>query len=227
MYRAGKDFGWIVAVSGSMFGGKSEDLIRRVHQMQRINDIVSKPLSIGVFKHSIDQRYSAHEIASHNGQRLEAIPVSSVSDLMEKVQKENYRVIVIDEVQFFQEELPYEGSERTGHQYAITAAIEQFARNKAFVIVAGLDKTFRGTNFGPMGEILSVADEVQKYQSICTQCGAAATVPQRLIDGRPARESDPTVVVGAKETYEPRCRNCHVVDRNDVLSLIGSKSNLA
>jgi thymidine kinase len=227
MYRAGKDFGWIVVISGSMFGGKSEDLIRRVHQMQRINDIVSKPLSIGVFKHSIDQRYSIHEIASHNGQRLDAMPVTTVKDLTAKVETESYRIIVIDEIQFFQEELSELGSQRTGHQYAITAAIEQFARNKAFVIVAGLDKTFRGTNFGPMGEILSIADEVHKYQSICTQCGAAGTLPQRLINGIPARESDPTIIVGAKETYEPRCRNCHVVDRGNENPLSEDVSKLA
>jgi thymidine kinase len=227
MYRAGKDYGWILAISGSMFGGKSEDLIRRVHQMQRINDIVSKPLSIGVFKHSIDQRFSTHEIASHNGQRLQAIPVTSVEELVEKVQKETYRIIVIDEVQFFHEEVPVSINERTGHQYRITAAIEQFAKQKSFVIVAGLDKTFRGTNFGPMGEILSVADEVHKYQSICTQCGGAATIPQRLINGVPARESDPTIVVGAKETYEPRCRNCHTLGRKDILSIVPDASSLA
>lgn len=227
MYRAGKDFGWIVAISGSMFGGKSEDLIRRVHQMQRINDIVSKPLSIGVFKHSIDQRYSIHEIASHNGQRLNAMPVATVDDLVAQVEKESYRIIVIDEVQFFQETLSDKERQRTGHQYAITVAIEQFARNKAYVIVAGLDKTFRGTNFGPMGEILSIADEVHKYQSICTQCGAAATLPQRLINGVPARDSDPTIIVGAKETYEPRCRNCHVVGRGDHSILKDDISRLA
>jgi thymidine kinase len=227
MYRAGKDFGWIVAISGSMFGGKSEDLIRRVHQIQRINDIVSKPLSVGVFKHSIDQRYSTHEIASHNGQRVQAIPVASVAELVNKVQNGAYRIIVIDEVQFFQEEAPITSKERTGHQYSITDAIEQFAKQKSFVIVAGLDKTFRGTNFGPMGEILSVADEVHKYQSICTQCGAAATLPQRLINGVPAKPSDPTIVVGAKETYEPRCRNCHTLGKEDGISLVADTGKFA
>lgn len=211
MYRAGLDYGWILAISGSMFGGKSEDLIRRVHQIERINEIVSKPLNVGVFKHSIDQRYSAKEIASHNGQRLAAAPVSSTEQLEGLVEDDRLHIVVIDEVQFFQEEIPVLERSQDGHKFKITRAIEHFAKQKKYVIVAGLDKTFRGTNFGPMGEILSIADEVFKHQSICTQCGAVATLPQRLINGKPASLHDPTVVVGATETYEPRCRNCHIV----------------
>lgn len=227
MYRAGKDFGWIIAISGSMFGGKSEDLIRRVHQMERINRIVPQPLSIGVFKHSIDTRYSVDEIASHNGQRVSAFPVSSVSELESQVQVYNHRIVVVDEAQFFQEEFPAGATERTGHQFTITATIERFAKDNRLVIVAGLDKTFRGNSFGPMGEILAVADEVHKHQSICTQCGGAATLPQRLIDGRPAKASDPTVIVGAKETYEPRCRRCHQVEQESRTAPDASSAKLA
>lgn len=146
------------------------------------------------------------EIVSHNGITLAAKPVSSVSELVSLVEKQDYRLIAIDEVQFFDEK------DEDGN-FLITKAVKQFADEKRLVIVAGLDKDFKGNPFGPIGELLALSDEKNFHTSVCAVCGAPATLPQRLINGKPASKNDPVVLVGANESYEPRCRRCHVVQK--------------
>lgn len=172
-----------------MFSGKSEELIRRVTRA-----IIAKQ-SVQVFKHAIDDRYVEMAVASHAGRTLIAEPISSSAQLVAAVAEES-QVVAIDEAQFLDLDL--------------TGVVGRLADAGKRVIVAGLDLDFRGEPFGPMPELLARAEVVEKLTAIC-RCGRAATRTQRLIQGRPAHEEDPIVLVGAAESYEPRCRSCHVV----------------
>lgn len=183
--------GWVEAIAGPMFSGKSEELIRRVTRA-----LIAKQ-QVQVFKPAIDDRYEAQAVASHLGRTLDAQPVSSVEQLRGAL-AEQTRVVAIDEAQFFASEL--------------VVLVDQLAQSGRRVILAGLDLDFRGEPFGPMAELLARAEVVEKLTAIC-HCGRAATRTQRLIHGRPAHESDPIVLVGAAESYEPRCREHHVVLR--------------
>ncbi len=182
--------GWIEVICGSMFSGKTEELIRRLRRAQIARQ------KIQVFKPTIDVRYANQAIASHNGLQENAIPVSDSAALRARVDPDS-TVIAIDEVQFFDE--------------GIIALCTDLANQGRRVICAGLDMDFRGMPFGPIPQLLAVAERVDKLQAICVVCGAAASRTQRLIEGRPATDDDPIVLVGASEVYEARCRAHHQV----------------
>lgn len=183
--------GWIEVVSGPMFSGKSEELIRRVTRATIARQHVQ------VFKPILDDRYDAVAVASHAGRTVEALPVHDVDDL-EAALDTDARVVAVDEAQFFDERL--------------VPLTQRWADGGRRVIVAGLDLDFRGVPFGPMPGLLAQAEVVEKLTAIC-RCGRAATRTQRLIGGHPAHEDDPIILVGAAESYEPRCREHHVVAR--------------
>lgn len=184
--------GWIECITGSMFSGKSEELIRRVRR-----GLFAKQRVI-VFKPSIDDRYSDLEVVSHNGNKVEAVNVSHSSEIMEHVQGD-HDIIAIDEIQFFDND--------------IVGVATQLAEEGYRVITAGLDMDFRGVPFEPVPEIMAVAEHVTKLQAVCSVCGAPSSRTQRLINGEPARFDDPIILVGAKESYEPRCREHHIVPK--------------
>jgi len=186
------DGGWIEVICGCMFSGKSEELIRRVKRAEIARQHVQ------VFQHGIDQRYGDRRVASHSGAFVDAIPVSAATEILEALEDET-QVVAVDEVQFFDE--------------GIVGVLEELADRGLRVIVAGLDLDFRGEPFGSMPALMARAEFVTKLQAICMQCGAPATRTQRLIDGQPAYDDDPIILVGASEVYEARCRNCHQVLR--------------
>jgi thymidine kinase len=188
--QKGKNDGWIEVICGSMFSGKSEELIRRVHRVQ----IAKK--KVQVFKPTIDTRYSIQYIYSHNGTKIEAINISNSRELLEKTEPDT-EVVAIDEAQFYDK--------------GIVTICQKLADQGRRVMVAGLDQDFRGEPFGPIPELLAVAEYIDKLQAICMICGSPASRTQRLVNGKPAKYSDPIILIGAKETYEARCRKCHVV----------------
>ncbi len=182
--------GGIEVICGGMFSGKSEELIRRVRRAQIARQHVQ------VFKHSLDDRYTPGAVASHDGTRLEAIPITRSGEISAKLAAP-LDVVAIDEVQFLDD--------------AIIPLAQQLADRGLRLILAGLDLDFRGEPFGPVPGLLALAERVDKLQAICLICGAGATRTQRLVDGQPAHYSDPVLLVGAKEGYEARCRDHHVV----------------
>ena len=184
--------GWIEVICGSMFSGKSEELIRRVRRVQ----IAKKKIQI--FKPTIDNRYAVQYIYSHNGTKVEAINVVESKEIMEKVEPDT-EVIAIDEAQFYDDD--------------IVLICQKLADQGKRVIIAGLDQDFRGEPFGPIPKLLAIAEYVDKLQAICMICGNTASRTQRLVNGQPAKYSDPTILIGAQESYEARCRKCHVVPK--------------
>jgi thymidine kinase len=191
MFITAKD-GWIEVICGSMFAGKTEELIRRIKRI----DYAKK--EVLVFRPRIDNRYSDNEVVSHSNYRHFAITIDSASEIANHVNKNTY-AIAVDEVQFF--------------DHSLIDVCEQYANQGMRVILAGLDKDFRGEVFGIMGDLLVRAEFVDKLSAICNVCGNPATRTQRLIEGKPAHYNDPIVLVGASEAYEPRCRHCHDVRR--------------
>ena len=182
--------GWIEVISGCMFAGKTEELIRR------INVLSYAKKNIIVFKPKIDNRYSDSEIVSHSGAKVPCLVVEKAQDILKKIEADT-EVVAIDEVQFFDKD--------------IVEVCEYLADKGIRVMVAGLDKDFRGESFGVMPELLTRAEFVTKLTAVCAKCGAPATRTQRLVNGKPAGFEDPIVMVGADESYEPRCRHCHLV----------------
>ena len=190
MYGKPSSSGWIEVVCGSMFSGKTEELIRRVRRAQIARQKVQ------VFKPAIDTRHAEWEVASHNGMQVEAVPVESTAQLRALIEPDT-TVVALDEVQFFDDD--------------VVALCEELASQGIRVIVAGLDMDFRGEPFGPTPTLLAHAERVDKLQAICVVCGGLASRTQRLINGQPADYDGPVVLVGASEVYEARCRGCHVV----------------
>ena len=182
--------GWIEVIYGPMFAGKSEGLIRRVRTLSFSNK------NIIAFKPAIDDRYSIDEIASHAGERYKAYAINKAQDILKYI-KEDTNIVAIDEVQFFDK--------------SIIEIIEDMANKGIRVIVAGLDKDFRGEPFGIMPELLARAEFVTKLSACCKVCGQGATRTQRIINGKPAYYEDPIILVGANESYEARCRKHHEV----------------
>ena len=170
-----------------MFAGKSEELIRLARRA-----LYAKK-SVQVFKPSVDNRYDEAMVVTHMGVRHEAIPVNSVAELEAKVDAK-VNVILIEEAQFFDQTL--------------VALSTRLADQGKEVILAGLDQDFRRKPFGPMPELMAVADEVVKLRAICMKCGAPASHTYRTINGKPAHKDDPIILIGATEAYEARCRNC-------------------
>lgn len=183
--------GFIEVVCGPMFAGKTEELIRRIKRLEYANQVVL------VFKPEVDNRYQAKdEIVSHDLSKKPSIIINSSKDIMAHIH-EGVNAVVIDETQFFDE--------------GIVEIVERLADRGIRVICGGLDRDFRGEPFGPMPKILALAEFVTKLTAICVKSGEPATRTQRLINGKPAHYNDPTILVGASESYEPRSRNYHEV----------------
>ena len=183
--------GWIEVVAGVMFSGKSEELMRRVRRA-----VIARK-RVQVFKSHLDSRYAGlFAVSSHDGRSVEAVPVDSSAQIAQRIDP-TAQVIAVDEAQFLDNGI-------------IDLATSLAARGRR-VILAGLDTDFRGEPFGPMPQLMAIAESVDKLHAICVLCGAPATRTQRLIDGEPAAWNSPTIMVGGRETYEARCRACHVV----------------
>jgi len=176
-----KDLGWIEVITGSMFSGKTEELIRRLRRAQIAQQ------KVAIFKPHIDHRYSVDHIVSHNEQKIPSISVRNVEEIIE--QSEDAQVIAIDEGQFFGLEL--------------VAVCEKLADEGKRVIVAGLDQDYQGKPFEPMPQILAIAESITKTLAICVKCGNPANKTYRITEARDR------VVVGAIDIYEARCRNCY------------------
>jgi thymidine kinase len=178
-----------------MFSGKSEELIRRVRRA-----IIAKR-SVQVFKSHLDERYAGiYRISSHDGRSVDAVPVDSATQIAHRMEP-GTQVVAIDEAQFLDD--------------GIVPLATTLAGRGVRVIVAGTDTDFRGEPFGPMPQLLAVAEVVDKLHAICVICGNPASRNQRLIEGRPARYDSPIIMVGGEESYEARCRGCHEVPRKD------------
>lgn len=184
--------GWIEVICGSMFCGKTEELLRRVRRA-----VIARQ-QIQVFKPAVDSRYGLGRVASHNGLAWESETVASSAQILERLQPET-TIVAIDEVQFFDE--------------GVADVCHQLAMAGLRVICAGLDLDFRGEPFGVMPRLMAQAELLDKLHAICVVCGAPASRTQRLIDGQPARFDDPVIVIGAAEKYEARCRDCHQIPR--------------
>ncbi|MBZ5749137.1 thymidine kinase [Metabacillus rhizolycopersici] len=201
-----KQSGWLEMICGSMFSGKSEELIRRVRRAQFAKQEVK------VFKPVIDNRYSEEEVVSHNGTSIICKPIASSVEILEHI-SEKTDVIAIDEVQFFDDD--------------ICDVLTLLANQGYRVIVAGLDQDFRGEPFSVVPKIMAIAELVTKLQAVCSVCGSPASRTQRLINGNPASYHDPIILVGAAESYESRCRHHHEVPGFPVKDFVkeNSKTN--
>jgi thymidine kinase len=189
--------GRIEVISGVMFSGKTEELIRRVRRA------IIAGKSVQVFKSHLDDRYlTRHSVTTHDGLEVEAQPVDSAAEIM-RLLRPATEVAAIDEVQFLD----------AGIIEATTALADRGVR----VVVAGTDTDFRGEPFGAMPSLMAIAEAVTKLHAVCVRCGAPACRNQRLIDGKPAHYDSPTIMVGGREKYEARCRACHEVPREDDL----------
>ncbi len=182
--------GWIEIICGSMFSGKTEELIRRVRRAEIARQHVQ------VFKPKLDDRYDVMRVASHDGGHYSANVIEDPREIMEQL-KPDTNVVGIDEAQFF--------------DWSVADVARLLADRGLRVIITGLDLDFRGEPFGPMPLLMAEAEMVDKLHAICVVCGSAASRTQRLINGAPARYSDPVILVGASEVYEARCREHHEV----------------
>lgn len=185
-----KQSGWVEVICGSMFSGKSEELIRRVRRATFAN------MTVQVFKPAIDNRYDDKAVVSHNGTSTNAIAIRKSEEIYEHLNP-NVDIVAIDEAQFFDD--------------TMVEMAEQLACKGIRVIVAGLDTDFRGEPFGPMPKFMAICESLTKLSAICPICGSPASRTQRLIDGKPASFDEPIILVGASESYEPRCRHHHEV----------------
>jgi len=181
-------------IAGVMFAGKSEELIRRVRRA-----IIAKK-RVQVFKSHLDDRYGVYKVTTHDGVSVEAEPADSSAEIVRELRRD-VEVVAIDEAQFLDP--------------AIVEVCSDLARRGLRVIVAGTDTDFRGEPFGPMPQLLAIAEVVDKLHAICVRCGNPASRNQRLINQQPARYDSPTIMVGGSESYEARCRHCHEVPRKD------------
>ena len=188
--------GWIEVVTGSMFSGKTEELLRRLRRAEIAGQ------SVATFSPAVDDRYGETTVGSHAGRQKSATVVPAegegVWEIRERLTDED--VVAIDEANFFSSEL--------------VAVCQRLADDGRRVLVSGIDQTYRGEPFEPLPQLMAVAEYVDKLRAICAVCGEPATRNQRLVDGDPAHADDPTIVVGAEESYEARCRNCHILRRD-------------
>lgn len=184
--------GWLEVICGSMFSGKTEELLRRVRRAAIAQQ------GVQLFKPAVDTRFGLSTVASHDGLKWEATVVADSTELFRAVNKAT-TVVAVDEVQFF--------------DLGIIDVCNDLAHRGLRVIVAGLDTDFRGQPFGPLPTLMAQAEQVDKLHAICMRCGSEASRTQRLINERPAYYEDPIVMIGASESYEARCRACHDVPR--------------
>ena len=176
----GKTQGWIEVVCGSMFSGKTEELLRRIKRAKFANQ------KILLVKPSIDVRYSDKNVVSHQGTSQDAVMVSNAEEIIDVW--ENEKVVAIDEAQFFDD--------------SILAVCNKLSKSGVRVIVAGLDMDYLGNPFGPIPNLLAIAEYVTKVHAICVSCGNLAQFSHRIVN------NDEQVVLGAVEEYEPLCRTC-------------------
>ena len=184
--------GKITVVTGSMFAGKSEELIRLARR-----SLYAKK-RVQVFNPSFDDLFDPAMVVTHMGIRHEAVPVANTAELRRRLSP-RAQVILVEEAQFFDAPI-------------VDLAVE-LADRGVEVVLAGLDQDFRRQPFGPMPELMAVADEVIKLRAICINCGAPASHTYRSIDGKPAHWDDPVILIGATEAYEARCRRCYEIRR--------------
>ena len=189
MYQSYRD-GWVETITGCMFAGKTEELIRRI----KVLEFAKK--EIMVFKPVIDNRYSETKVVSHAGSSVESHVIKDAAEILEYV-KDSTQVVAIDEVQFF--------------DMNVCDVCNELADRGIRVMAAGLDTDFRGEPFGPMPKLLTQAEFCTKLAAVCNKCGAPGTRTQRIVNGKPASYNEPIVMVGAAESYEARCRHCHEV----------------
>ena len=192
--------GRLEVICGSMFSGKTEELMRRLKRAEFAKQNVLP------IKHHIDKRKSNTYIVSHDGRERAAFPVDNGVIAVEKILElanKNIDIVGIDEIQFFPNK--------------VIDVICQLVERGKRVVVAGLDLDFRGEPFGIMPILMSIADEVTKLKAICVICCRDAHHSQRIIDGKPAKYDDPIILVGAEECYEARCRDCFIIDKQPVL----------
>ncbi|MGC2310888.1 MAG: thymidine kinase [Candidatus Babeliaceae bacterium] len=186
-----KIHGSLEVICGSMFSGKSEELIRRLRRAELAQ------LKVQVFKHTLDNRKTTDHIHAHSGSKIAAVALDHVKNLNSFILSPT-QVIGIDEVQFFPS--------------SIVGIIHQFVMQGKRIIVAGLDLDFRGLPFGCMPALLALADSVTKLKAVCMECSGDAHFTQRLVDGQPAKATDPLIMIGAQECYQARCRTCYQID---------------
>jgi len=185
--------GLVEVICGSMFCGKTDELIRRLRRATIARQKVQ------VFKPSIDDRYEKIKVTSHAGSVFDAEPIATAAEILERTDSDT-TVVGIDEAQFFDSE--------------IVDVVAELADRGVRVIVAGLDLNFKGEPFGCMPILMAKAEQVDKLQAICMVCGEPASRTQRLVNGKPAKYDDPVIIVGASEMYEARCRLHHEVPKN-------------
>ena len=186
MYHKYRD-GYLEVITGCMFAGKTEDLIRRIKALEFAKKRVM------VFKPTIDDRYSKTMVVSHGGSSVNSILASRAKDILDYID-DTVDVVAIDEVQFF--------------DHDIIHVCDILCSQGKRVMVAGLDTDFRAEPFGDMAYLITTAEFVIKLTAVCTKCGAPATRTQRIVNGKPASYHDPIIMVGASESYEARCRHC-------------------
>jgi thymidine kinase len=182
--------GSIEVITGPMFCGKTDEMIRRLRRAE-----IAKQ-KVQVFKPIIDNRYNVNKIVSHAGTDFPAIPIYKAKEILDNL-KPGTTIVAVDEAQFFDSE--------------IVQVVEQLASGDIRVIITGLSTDFRNEVFGSMPNLLAVAEDVDKLTAICMVCGEDATRTQRVINGQPAKYDDPVVLVGAEESYEARCALHHEV----------------
>lgn len=185
--------GWIEVVTGSMFSGKTEELLRRLRRAEIAGQ------NVAVFAPALDDRYGEATVGSHEGRKWDATAIDTEDGgewaIVDELDGEE--VVAIDEANFFSPTL--------------VEVCDHLAEDARRVIATGLDQTYRGEPFEPVPQLMAHAEYVDKLQAICAVCGEPATRTQRLVDGEPAHVDDPTILVGADESYEARCRNCHTL----------------
>ncbi len=187
--------GWIEVITGVMFSGKSEELIRRVRRAA----IARK--RVQVFKSHLDARYAGlYNVATHDGSMVEAEPIDSAEEILRRT-RAGTEVVAVDEAQFLDD--------------SVVGVANSLADRGVRAILAGTDTDFRGEPFGAMPTLMAIAEIVDKFHAICVVCGGPATRNQRLMDGKPAPWDSPVILVGGRESYEARCRHCHRVPRAD------------
>lgn len=194
--KGGTVVGRLEVVTGCMFSGKTEELIRRLHLLQYAHQLYL------LFKPSMDDRYGRDKVSTHYGRVVDAYLLEPGKETLEKLVEivgyealDDAHVVAFDEAQFFSSMLP--------------SLCEELVRLGKRVIVAGLDTNFRNEPFGPTPALLALADEAVKLKAVCIKCGQLANRTQRLVNGEPAKRADPEVVVGGAEAYEARCRQCY------------------
>lgn len=185
--------GRLEMICGPMFSGKSEELIRRIRRA-----VIARQ-NVMTFKHSLDDRFSFDCVSSHTGDKIDAQAVEMPERILEFAHRGSIDVIGIDEVQFFSNDIIY--------------VIDELVNQGKRVIAAGLDLDFKGVPFGPMPLLLTLAYDVAKLKAICSICGKDAAFSQRLINGKPAKFTDPIILIGAEESYQARCRTCYTIEQ--------------